>query len=184
MRVNTVQVAGLSAPLVALLLSSSALLVANQDIRPISELSRLMLAEGHRHSAEGDLDSAIDYFEAALVADPRNADAHIGLGEVARQQQLPGKAVGHFRGALALRPNDRLALAQQGTAMVARGAINSAQANLQLLNRLCGDDPCAERDSLARALGRPPSRATTVQRDDVLPNPVVEPAEAPAIIDR
>lgn len=167
--------AGGAVALVALALSSSTPTGPASDIRPISELSRLMQAEGERFSDANDFESAIDHFEAALVADPRNADAHIGLAQIARRQQLLGKAVGHYRSALTLRPDDRLALAQQGSVLIARGAVNRARANLAQLDRICGTTACAERDVLARELGQPPRRAAAVRRDDVLPTPIIEP---------
>ncbi|MEQ1688294.1 MAG: tetratricopeptide repeat protein [Sphingopyxis sp.] len=143
----------------------------------IAPLSLAMQQEGARLQAAGELDAAIGYFETALVADPRNADALIGLGDVARQQQLPGKAIGHFRSALTLRPDDTRALAGQGSAYAARGAMGLARQNLAALHRACGEDSCAEIAQLSAAIngasGRVANR-TALRPEQVMPRPVIE----------
>src|SRR3546814_8434786 len=74
---------------------------------------------------------AIDRLESALAVDPRNRRAYILLGKVAQAQELPGKAIGLYGQALALEPNDLAALEAQGGAMVQRGAVKRAEANLR-----------------------------------------------------
>lgn len=142
---------------------------------PISELSRAMEAEGQRLLAAGDLDGAAGYFETALVADPRNANAFIGLGRIARSQELPGKAIGFFREALALDPDNRTALAAQGEAMVVRGAVDRARQNLTRLQTVCGTGGCEEIAQLTTAITAAGAR-TALRTEDVRPRPTVEAA--------
>ncbi len=139
----------------------------------IDPASRAMQAEGERLAAAGDLDGATSLFETALVADPRNPDAYVGLGRIAVSQALPGKAIGYFREALMLQPQSRTALAGQGTAYVARGAVDRARSNLANLQRICGADPCPEATQLAAAINAGAPR-TALRPADVRPNPVVE----------
>jgi tetratricopeptide (TPR) repeat protein len=142
---------------------------------PISELSRQMEAEGRRLQTAGELEGAIGYFETALVADPRNAAAYIGLGEIARVQDMPGKAIGYFREALALAPEDRTALVGQGEAMVQRGALDKARQNLTRLQTLCGQVACAEATRLTAAITAAGAR-TALRTEEVMPQPVIEAA--------
>jgi tetratricopeptide (TPR) repeat protein len=157
---------------------SSAAVIAPASAQSSDAGSVRLQAEGERLAAAGQLNEAIGYFEAALVADPRNANAYIGLGRIAVTQALPGKAIGYFREALALQPENRAALAGQGAAYVARGAVDRARANLARLQTLCGSDACAEARELTVAINASGSR-TALRPSEVAPNPVVEPA-APA----
>lgn len=147
---------------------------AAQEVDPAS---RALQAEGERLVAAGELDQAIGLFETALVADPRNAGAYVGLGRIAVTQQLPGKAIGYFREALMLEPQSRAALAGQGSAYVARGAVDRARRNLASLQRICGADDCPEATTLAATINAGAPR-TALRPADVQPNPVVEPAPA------
>ncbi|MEQ1726131.1 MAG: tetratricopeptide repeat protein [Sphingopyxis sp.] len=143
----------------------------------ISPLSLAMQQEGARLFTNGELDAATDYFETALVADPRNADALIGLGDIARRQQLPGKAIGHFRGALRLRPDNPRALAGQGSAYAARGAMALARQNLAQLQNLCDEEACTEVTELNAAIQAAGARAsphTALRPDQVMPRPMIE----------
>lgn len=154
---------------------SSTSLSAPNPPQPISELSRQMEAEGQRLLAAGDLESAAGFFETALVADPRNANAFIGLGRIARAQELPGKAIGFFREALALDPENRTALAAQGEAMVVRGAVDRARQNLTRLQTVCGTGGCEEIAQLTTAITAAGAR-TALRTEDVRPRPTVETA--------
>ena len=165
--------AALAATVMLLTFSSASIGQAPRQ-SPISALSRAMHAEGEMLRVAGDLAAANGYFEAALVSDPRNAMALIGMGEIARAQNLPGKAIGYFREALALAPDSRAALLGQGRALVERGAVDRARASLAQLQTVCGDRACPEVATLAAAINGAGER-TALRREDVLPQPVVEP---------
>src|SRR3546814_1055164 len=74
------------------------------------------------------------------------------LGKVAQAQELPGKAIGLYGQALALEPNDLAALEAQGGAMVQRGAVKRAEANLERIRTLCkrSEEHTSELQSLMR----------------------------------
>jgi len=103
--------------------------------------------------------AAIDAFEAAAAADPRNAGAFIGLAHAYEAQGLPGKAVRYYREALALEPNDLNALEGQGKALVARGARARANLNLVRIQTLCKVE-CPQAKRLELALAAPPPPVT------------------------
>src|SRR3546814_17179265 len=75
------------------------------------------------------------------------------LGKVAQAQELPGKAIGLYGQALALEPNDLAALEAQGGAMVQRGAVKRAEANLERIRTLC-KRACAEAQGLAAVIAK------------------------------
>ena len=129
---------------------------------PISDLSRAMQAEAERLQAEGHLDQASGYFETALAADPRNADAYVGLGRIAQAQNMPGRAIAYFREALAFDPNSRAIVAAQGEAMAQRGAVEKARQNLARVRTLCATQTsCPEARARDGAIASAESAAAT-----------------------
>ncbi|HMO76663.1 MAG TPA: tetratricopeptide repeat protein [Sphingopyxis sp.] len=112
---------------------------AQRADREISPVSVALQAEGLDAQQAGDLDGAIDAYEAALTADPRNRSAIIALAQVARAQGLPGKAIGLYRDALTLDPNDIVALTGQGEALADKGALELAREKLAEAQRICAD---------------------------------------------
>ena len=106
---------------------------------------------------------ATDLLESALAVDPRNRQAYIGLARAAQGMKLPGKAIKFYAEALKLEPNDVNALAGQGEAMVQRGAVERARANLERVKKLCGN-PCPQGTQLAAAIAKgPPPEVQTAQ---------------------
>ncbi|MFM6853824.1 MAG: tetratricopeptide repeat protein [Sphingopyxis sp.] len=152
---------------------SSASIGAPPRVSAISPLSLAMQAQADRLRGEGQLNDAIGYYETALAADPRNVDAYIGLGQIARAQHLPGKAVRLYRTALNLAPNNLAVLADQGEALVERGAVARARQNLARLQILCGQGECPAAARLTQALNGAGER-TALRPEEVLPRPVVE----------
>ncbi|MEQ1509182.1 MAG: tetratricopeptide repeat protein [Sphingopyxis sp.] len=162
-----------------LFLLSRSTYIAPVPQHSISPLSLMMQQEGERLQAQGNIEEAIGYFETALVADPHNADAYIGLGKAARAKNLPGQSISLFRAALKLRPDDRPALVEQGRAFMARGAIAQARQNLARLQSLCPTPDCDAASQLATAIdggaGHRGSQ-TALQVEQVMPAPVIEAA--------
>ena len=129
---------------------------ADNDILP---RSTLLQKQGEEAQHAGNLDAAVDFYESALAADPRNRRAYIGLARAAEAEGLPGKAVRFYREALEIDPNDLAALELQGMALVERGAKARAESNLERVKKLC-DGPCPQADRLAAAIARGPKTPT------------------------
>lgn len=119
----------------------------------ISPQSVALTSEGRAALNAGKLDLATDYLESALAVDPRNRPAFMALAKVAEKQELPGKAIRLYREALLLEPNDVAALAGQGEAMVQKGALEKARANLARIKQLC-PTACAAQTQLAMAIDK------------------------------
>ncbi len=122
----------------------------------LSPLSLQMLAAGEAQLGARNTAEAIQNFEAALAADPRNRRAYIGLARAAEANGLPGRAIRYYREALQIDPNDLTALELQGIALVERGAKSRAEENLSRVKALC-EAPCAPADRLAAAIAKGPA---------------------------
>lgn len=122
--------------------------------KPDSEIDKRSVEltdQGQAHAAAGRIDPAIDSLESALAVDPKNRRAIILLAEMAKKQEMPGKAIRLYREALLIEPNDVDALAGQGEAMVAKGAVDRAQENLDRIAKVCASN-CAQQLRLSAAI--------------------------------
>lgn len=118
-------------------------------------------------AAQARYQEATDLYETALAVDPRNRQAYIGLARAAQGLKLPGKAIKFYFEALKLEPNDVVALAGQGEALVQRGAVERAKLNLERIKKLC-TTPCPQATQLAAAIAKgPPPEVLTAQRPEV-----------------
>ena len=133
----------------------------------IDPRSAALAQEAQALNAQGKHQEAVDLLETALVVDPRNRQAYIGLARAAQAQKLPGKAIKFYFDALKLEPNDVNALAGQGEALVERGAVERAKRNLERIKQLCAD-PCPQATQLASVIAKgPPAEVLTAQRPEV-----------------
>jgi len=130
-----------------------------------------LVAEGKSELAQGQVQAAIDSFEAALAVDPAYTSIYLDLAEAARSSGLQGKAIHYYREALEREPNNFAAISGEGEALLEKGAIEKARRNLAQLESLCGDN-CRETQQLAAALqrGRSPAVLTA---EAVTPSTVV-----------
>ena len=129
----------------ALAMTASVSSGAGRDPEP---RAAVLIAKGQASLSAGDIQDAIDSFEAALAVDPGYTPLLLRLAEAARADGLQGKAITYYREALAREPRNFEAMAGEGEALVERGALEKARANLAKLESLCGKD-CIETNILA-----------------------------------
>lgn len=168
----------ISPPALALSLALLAVSSVGHGQKPDSKIAPRSVAlttEGKALLAAGRYDEASDMLETALVVDPRNRGAFIALANVAEKQGLPGKAIRLYREALLLEPNDVVALAGQGEAMAAKGALTKARENLARVKQLCVAN-CPEETKLAAAIERG-AAAPVMSAQAVQPKPVISDGE-------
>ena len=135
----------------------------------INPRSVALLRQGQAALAAGHAEQAQDFIETALAVDPRNRAAYVMLGRVSQQEGLPGKAIRYYKDALDLEPNDVSALSGEGDALVQRGAIDRAKANLARIRTLCKTE-CGPATTLAAAIEKgPPPAVQTAQANTVVP---------------
>lgn len=130
-----------------------------------------LVAEGRSELASGQIQAAIDSFEAALTIDPAHTAVYLDLAEAARQQGLQGKAIHYYREALEREPDNFAAISGEGEALLEKGAVEKARRNLAQLESMCGDD-CNETRQLAAALARGPE-ASVLTAEVIVPSTVV-----------
>ena len=133
--------------------------------------SAALVEQGRSQMAAGQVQAAIDSFEAALTVDPGHSAVYLELAEAARQDGLQGKAIQYYRAALERDPNNFAAMSGEGEALAEKGAIEKARRKLAQLQSLCGAN-CEESRQLAAALQRGP-QPTTLTAEAVMPEPVV-----------
>lgn len=137
----------------------------------IDPRSAALVQQGQALTASGQYDAATDALESALVLDPRNRAAYVGLARVAQGQKLPGKAIRLYVEALKLEPNDVTALAGQGEALVQRGAVARAKQNLERIRTVC-KDPCPQAATLAAVIAKgPPAELMAARTPETAPPP-------------
>lgn len=136
----------------------------------IDARSLMLLRAGQAEAVAGRYEAATDALESALAVDPRNRPAFLALADVAKKQGLPGKAIRLYREALILEPNDVAALAGQGEALVAKGAVTKAKENLAKVRTLCLTS-CPEQVALAAAIERGGS-GPAMSAQTVAPRPI------------
>ncbi|TPG21853.1 hypothetical protein EAH87_03550 [Sphingomonas koreensis] len=146
------------------LVSVSTSLHSQKPDDQVDARSLQLLAQGKAAAAAGKLDEATDTLETALAVDPRNRAAFVVLADVTQQRGLDGKAIRLYRDAMLLDPNDRAAIAGEGRALVAKGAVTQAKADLAKLQKLCGG-ACPEGQQLAAAIAKGP-RPTALAAQD------------------
>jgi Tfp pilus assembly protein PilF len=135
----------------------------------INPRSAALTRAGLAALAAGQYSAARDSLETALAVDPKNREAFGALGKVAMAQGLPGQAVRLYREALLIEPNDLGALQGQGEALVQRGAVDRAKANLVRIRTLCKAE-CAPATRLAAVIAKgPPPAVATAQANTAVP---------------
>lgn len=125
----------------------------------IDARSMALLQQARTAQSAGNLEGATDLLETAVTVDPRNRQAFVVLADVAEARGLPGKAIRFYREALLLEPNDVDALARQGEAMVAKGAVERARQNLARVKTLCKGS-CPQASALAAVIAKGPPVTT------------------------
>lgn len=142
-----------AAAALSLCLAMTASISSAGDTRAPDPRAAVLIAQGQASLAAGEVQAAIDAFEAALAVDPGHTPIFIDLAEAARQQGLQGKAIRYYREALARDPGNFAAISGEGAALVEKGALEKAKRNLAKLQSLCGDK-CPETVALQSSIAR------------------------------
>jgi len=127
-------------------------------------------AEGKKALEAGNVQGAIDNFEAALAIQPGSIVLTLDLAAANRHQGLQGKALHYYRVALGYDSQNLDAIAGEGAALVEKGAVEKARRSLSRLQSLCNN--CAQVKDLSEAITRGPT-PKMVSAEDVTPKPTV-----------
>jgi predicted Zn-dependent protease len=160
----------------ALCLSLIAMVTASgtfgaQPSEALDPRAAALIAQGQAAETGGQMDAAVDAFEAALAIQPGNVTVLVTLADATRRQGMQGKALHYYREALEREPDNQVAIAGEGAALVEKGAVEKARRNLARLNQLCGGS-CPSAQTLAAAIDKGPT-PRVVTADQVKTQPVV-----------
>lgn len=155
----------------SLLAAVSSSVIHSQAVQPSDPRAVALIGQGRAAAAAGDLNAAIDAYEAALTVEPGSVPVVLALADATRRQGMQGKALHYYRVALASDPRNLDAIAGEGVALAEKGAADKAGRNLARLQTLCGKD-CAEVRQVAAAIAKGPS-PRVVTAEAVAPKPVV-----------
>jgi tetratricopeptide (TPR) repeat protein len=157
---------GPTAAALSLVFAVNASVIQAEDHKPAPRAVAL-IAEGRAALASGDAQAAIDAFEAALAVDPAHTAIFIELAAAARKDGLQGKAIRFYREALERDPGNFAAISGEGEALVEKGALEKAKANLAVLRGKCGSE-CPETLALQSRIaeGVPPKMAAETSATD------------------
>lgn len=139
--------------------------------KPLDPRAASLVAQGRAALDAGQVDVAIDAFEAALAVQPGSVAIYVNLAEATRRQGMQGKALRYYRDALERDPQNQAAIAGEGVALAEKGAIEKARLNLTKLQQICGAD-CPPTRELAAAIAKGPA-PKVVTADQIKPQPVV-----------
>lgn len=115
------------------------------------DVSQKLASEAAMALAADRSDDALLLFERALVADPANLNALIGLGKTHEALGRVGRGLKYYRQALEIDPNAHPALEAQAVAFLKRDMFDRAEANRAKLARLCASG-CKALDAVETAL--------------------------------
>lgn len=107
-----------------------------------AKASQTLLEQGRYAVSEDDLYAALDYFERALVANPKNVAVLVALGRTHEKLGSVGTGLKYYRLALEIEPNNLEALKAQSLAFLKKDAVDRAENNRARLERLCADEGC------------------------------------------
>lgn len=101
------------------------------------DTSRILVSEASMALASEKAEDAQLLFERAIVADPANLEALVGLGKSHEAQGRVGRGLKYYRQALSIDPNAHAALEAQALAFLKRDMKDRAETNRDKLARLC-----------------------------------------------
>ena len=125
---------------------------------PLDPRAASLLQQGRVALSAGNVDGAIDAYEAALAIQPGHVAIYLNLAEAARKQGMQGKALHYYRVALKLDPGNLYAVAGEGEALVEKGAVEKAKLSYDRLVALCGKAGCPQAKGLAAAIAKGPAK--------------------------
>ena len=119
-----------------------------QVLEVYKDVSVILAGEGDAALEAGDFRVALQKFEQAIVADPGNVSAYIGLGTIyLRIDSLP-TSLKYYDLALWLEPTNLTALELQAHAYLSGDSLDQARLNLEKMQTICFDRDCDEEGRL------------------------------------
>ena len=114
--------------------------------------SNTLVGEGDMALADGDLPRALRFYEQAVVSNPQNIEAYIGLGRLYMNARILADSLKYFDIALTLEPTHLGTLELQSYAFLTTDAVDDARSNLAKMEQICFDRDCDETNRVSQAI--------------------------------
>lgn len=114
--------------------------------------SETLLKAGSEALERDDSYEALTLFEQAIVANPKNADAYVGLGRAHVKLGKVKSGLNYFTAALDIEPTHLGALEAEAMTFLSIGEVEDAEDTLAKIDRICGERTCAERENVTSAI--------------------------------
>lgn len=114
--------------------------------------SETLIIAGDEALAVEETYDALRLFEQAIVADPKNASAYVGLGRVHVKLGKTKSGLKYFAVALDIEPTHLSALEAEAITFLSIGELADAEDALSRISRICGERFCAEQNSVTAAI--------------------------------
>ncbi|MFC3050916.1 tetratricopeptide repeat protein [Kordiimonas pumila] len=151
----------------AIALSSVALAETSPKFQAIS---KQLVVSAEAAQVEEKSDDAMVLYERALVANPSNVDALVGLARTHEILGSVGKGLKYYRQALEIEPDDTSALEGQAVAFIKRDMTDRAKDNLDKLVKLCPEG-CASLSIVEAAIADYDAKTAAKNDNADTPNP-------------
>lgn len=130
------------------------------------EISADLVKQAEEQAKLSDFPAAQISYERALVANPANIKAHIGVGRMHDLQGRTGRSLKYYRQALELDPTNPEALRYQAYAFLNRNLIEYAARNADRLAQQCLEN-CDDVDALKAVIASKRKSEETPTSDSV-----------------
>lgn len=116
------------------------------------ETSKRLVIQGGLALDSSDKYGAMSLFEQAIVSNPANANAYVGLGRVHGALGNANTSQKYFSTALEIDPVNLGALQGQALFYLSQDNVAEAEKVLNRIKRICGDAGCSEQTSVTEAI--------------------------------
>lgn len=114
--------------------------------------SQTLLQSGNEALEADESYQALTLFEQSIVANPKNADAYVGLGRTHVKLGKTKSGLNYFTVALDIEPTHLGALEAEALTFLSIGEVEDAEESLSRISRICGARACEELESVTAAI--------------------------------
>jgi tetratricopeptide (TPR) repeat protein len=123
-----------------------------QISEPYGKISLSLVGEGNRALEAGNYNTALARFEQAMVADPQNIEAYVGLGSLYFEVKSYSLSLKYFDIALSLNPTSMPILELAAYSHLATDSLDEVEEIRKKMETICLGDSCEELERLNQAL--------------------------------
>ncbi len=147
----------------ALVLGAAALIsTANAQVSaPYGEISTALVGEGNSALATRDYNTALARFEQAVVADPQNIEAYVGLGSLYFELKSFSLSLKYFDIALSLDTTSMRIIELTADSHLAAESLEEVEEIRKKMETICLAGSCEELERLNQALETQAAELTT-----------------------